>query len=160
MKADASEESISYASKLKLDNGWSSSSSRGKAPVDKLVVVNAAINEQTEREKRKKNLIVFGLPESSKVDIEEKKNEDKSKIEKLFHDLGALANPVHQRRFKSNNGKPGPILVVLNEMSERNSILAKAKELRNKLDYVDVYISPDLTEAERLQDFKLRKKRD
>jgi hypothetical protein len=49
---------------------------------------------------------------------------------------------------------------ILNEATERNPILAKAKELRNKAIYADVYISPDLTEAERLQDYELRKQRD
>ena len=45
---------------------WANVVSRNaRKPEDQLVVVNAAINEQREREKRKKNVIVFGVAESS-----------------------------------------------------------------------------------------------
>ena len=45
---------------------WSSVA-KSKQPVEQLIVVNAAINEAKDRERRKKNVVVFGLKESKKI---------------------------------------------------------------------------------------------
>ena len=50
--------------------------------------------------------------------------------------------------------------MILNEDSERNPLSAKSKLLREKQDYKEVFIFPDLTEAERMENYELRKKRD
>ena len=52
------------------------------------------------------------------------------------------------------------IRVGLSEQSERNPLLLAAKKLRVLEQYKTVYISPDLTDAERLDDYNLRKQRD
>ena len=151
----------SFSSVVASSRNWSTSSSRSKAPVEQLVVVNAAINEQKNREKRRKNIIVYGLPVSKKVTIQEQQEEDKEEISKLFGELNIQVIPVYQRRLKTkSHEKPGPVLVILNEVSERNPILSKAKLLREMPNYKSVFISPDLTDAERMEDFELRKKRD
>lgn len=84
----------------------------------------------------------------------------KKAIEDLLKTIGKEnVKPIHLRRFKSKNAaKPGPILLELSE-GERNPLLLASKKLREKQDFKEVYICPDLTEAERLQDFELRKKR-
>lgn len=55
--------------------------------------------------------------------------------------------------------KPGPLLVGLEE-NERNPLLLKAKGLKSSERFKNIYLGPDLTEAERLEDSKLRQKRD
>ncbi len=40
---------------------------KSKQPVEQLIVVNAAINEAKDRERREKNVVVFGLKESKKI---------------------------------------------------------------------------------------------
>ena len=68
--------------------------------------------------------------------------------------------PVYVRRLRSKTvGKPGLILVELHFDSLRNPILVAAKVLRSKTEYQSVYISPDLTEAERKQDFAPKSER-
>ncbi|RNA09996.1 hypothetical protein BpHYR1_049896 [Brachionus plicatilis] len=47
-----------------------------KKPVEQMVVENATINEFNEREKRKKNIIIYGIPESQKNILSEKKADD------------------------------------------------------------------------------------
>ena len=133
-----------------------------KKTEEQLVVVNAAINEQRDRDKRKKNVLIFGLPESNANAAPIDRNtEDKEKVEKLFDDINSSTKPSFVKRLRSRNqDKPGPLLVVLSDQSERNPLLISAKKLRNLQQYKSVYISPDLTEAERLQDRELRKKRD
>ena len=54
-----------------------------KKPFEQLTVVNAAINETIDREKRAKNIVVYGVPKSN----QEKKEEDKSKIENIFKEI-------------------------------------------------------------------------
>ena len=44
--------------------------------------MNAAINETRDRERRKKNVVVFGLAESDKLVGIEKASEDKQKLKR------------------------------------------------------------------------------
>ena len=55
--------------------------------------------------------------------------------------------------------KTGQILVKFADASLRNPVLLAAKKLRTSEDHKLVYISPDLTEAERQLDYKLRQER-
>jgi hypothetical protein len=57
------------------------------------------------------------------------------------------------------SSKPGPIIVELSDVSERNPLLTAAKKLRNLDNFKGVFISPDLTEAERYLNYQLRMKR-
>ena len=67
---------------------------------------------------------------------------------------------VYTWRLKSKNvNKPGPILVILNEASLGNPVLFAVKKLRSSDEHKLVYVSPDLTDAERELDFKLRQER-
>ena len=74
---------------------WSNVVTRNtKKPVEQLIVVNAALNEQRDREKRRRNVIVFGFSESQQgTSINDKVNEDKVKIENLFQDLNLITKP-------------------------------------------------------------------
>ena len=120
----------SFSSVVASSRNWSTSSSRSKAPVEQLVVVNAAINEQKNREKRRKNIIVYGLPVSKKVTIQEQQEEDKEEISKLFGELNIQVIPVYQRRLKTkSHEKPGPVLVILNEVS----VQEKSNPIKSKI---------------------------
>jgi hypothetical protein len=54
-----------------ISNKWVQVVTKGarnaKKPAEQLVVANTTINELNEREKRKKNLIIYGLTESNKT---------------------------------------------------------------------------------------------
>ena len=66
---------------------------------------------------------------------------------------------MYARRLKSKDTtKPGPIIIELSDVSFRNPLLLAAKRLREK-GYKSIYISPDLTEAQRSLDYDLRKTR-
>ena len=55
-----------------------------------------------------------------------------------------------------NTNNQAPFVVILKDKRERNSILKKAKELRDSKEYENVYINPDLTESERFKSKFLR----
>ena len=104
-------------------NTWASVVNKGiKKPNEQIVVVNAAINEQKEREKRKKNIIIYGMVGSeSTMTTTDRTKEDLNKVENLFREIGSETKPVYVRRFRTKRqDKPAPILVVLNDQAERN----------------------------------------
>jgi len=148
-----------------ISNEWVQIVTKGskiaKKPSDQLVVTNAAINELNERERRRKNVIIYGVPESTKVVLTDKKAEDEQKIKEIFSFIEKSdVKPVYSRRLRSKDeAKPGPILVELGDVSLRNPVLLAAKKLRTSDDHKSIYISPDLTEAERQLDYQLRQER-
>jgi hypothetical protein len=140
---------------------WATVAKSGvKQPVEQLIVVNAAINEAKDRERRKKNVLVFGLNESTQVIEVEKQVDDKKRVENIIRQTGASATVTFIKRFKSKTERPGPVLVGLSEAADRNPLLLKAKNLRNIEEFKNIYIAPDLTDAERMEDRNLRKRRD
>jgi hypothetical protein len=58
--------------------------------------------------------------------------------------------------LKSNKGFNASFVVILNDKSERNSVLKNAKELKKDKDYEKIFINPDLTESERYKSKFLR----
>ncbi|XP_065665615.1 uncharacterized protein LOC136087036 [Hydra vulgaris] len=146
----------------KLDSRASESSAKNaKKPADQLAVANATISELNERERRKKNVIIYGIPESEMEFLTDKKADDSKIIKEIFNEIGkSSVSPVYARRLKFKDTiKPGPIIVELSDVSLRNPLLLAAKHLREKEGYKSICISPDLTEAQRSLDYDLRKKR-
>ena len=113
------------------------------------------------RERRKKNVIIYGIPESKKEFLTDKKADDREKFKEILNVIGTSNfSPVYVRRLKSKDiTKPSPIINELSDVSFRNPLLLAAKRLREKEGYKSIYISPDLTEAQRSLDYDLRKKR-
>mgnify|MGYP003555905975 FL=1 len=148
-----------------IGNDWvqvvKSGGGKSKQPAAQLVVVNASMNELNDREKRKKNVIVYGVPEPSCAVQVDKRSEDEKFVKDLFCSIGKSdVKPVCIKRLRSKDqAKPGPILVELTDASLRNPTLLAAKGLRSNSTYKAVYISPDLTEAERQLDYQLRQER-
>ena len=60
-------------------SSWATVTARKKHPISQQIVVNAAINESRAREKRKGNVVIFGINESSKAVGAERHAEDKQK---------------------------------------------------------------------------------
>ncbi len=132
-----------------------------KKPADQIAVENATISEMNERNRRKKNVIIYGVPESKKEILADKKAEDEAKINEILSTIGKSdIKPAYSRRLRSKDqSKPGPILVELKEEANRNPLLLAAKKLRDSNIFKSVYLSPDLTETERALDYELRKQR-
>ena len=67
---------------------------------------------------------------------------------------------MYLRRLKSKDtNKPRSIIIKLSNVSFRNPLLLAAKRLREKEGYKSIYISPDLTEAQRSLGYDLRNER-
>ena len=128
------------------------------------VIESTVLNTLTDRERRKQNLIITGLPESND-------NDDTEQAEYLFvkiceEHLNLKPLPVHQKTQrlgkKNEDGKPRRLFVKLQSENCVKDVLAAAKSLRLSDDeYVrkSVYINADLSPAEAKLAYEKRQKR-
>ena len=114
-----------------------------------------------DRERRKQNLVIFGLQES----------EGSSSSNRNMLDASAFSRSVSSqfkikienirivktaRLGRINPEKPRPLLVSLSDSSSRRYLLQNSKILRGNPEYNKVYISPDLSPKEREANKKLQ----
>jgi len=82
--------------------------------------------------------------------------EDKKSINSIMQKLNVKLTIKNVIKLKSNKGFNASFVVILNDKSERNSVLKNAKELKKDKDYEKIFINPDLTESERYKSKLLR----
>ena len=117
------------------------------------------VDEYLNRERRKMNLVVYGLPESSATSSSERHLADSNNFVGLVDSEFKISNLEISKCFrlgKPKNDKPRPLLVMLTDISAKRQILRNAKLLRNSNSHKRVFISPDLTQQEREANKKLR----
>jgi len=117
-----------------------------------------AIDEYMDRERRKSNLIVYGLPEASAPTGPERRSADINRIQELVHSEFNLTSLETTKCFRlgKRSSNPRPLLISIVDNSIRRQILRNAKILRNSNSYKNVFISPDLTPQERVVNKQLR----
>jgi hypothetical protein len=114
--------------------------------------VNDAIKEQDDRESKKNNIMLFNLPESKKLEVENKKADDEAKLNEIINIL-SIKPKVNAffRLGKPDNSKVRPLLVKLETEEQKQSFLSNAKKL-GLLDPTDlrkkVVIKKDCTKLE------------
>lgn len=131
-------------------------------PIEQIEIINSVSIEQKERDKKRKNVIIFGLQESTKSVQRDQESEDKNATCEIFRDLNIDTRKISFiRRFRSKNGqsRPAPVLVQLNRSEDKAEVLSAAKNLRKSAKFSHVFINPDLTEAERVLGRQLRVQR-
>ena len=108
--------------------------------------VKATILEAKRFEKRKSNVVVFGLPEESdeQNDLESFK---RLCSDELHHDVQVIKS----LRLGKRSDKPRPLLVMCNDECERRKILLNAKLLKQSTNEIakKVFIAADMTKDER-----------
>jgi len=116
--------------------------------------------EVEDRNRRRHNLIVSGIPEEEQGSVEERKEADKTKVVTLMNDLyddWDDDNVAHVHRIGINVSKgPRLIRVICRGETVRHEILRRAKKLRNLPTHSHVYINPDLTVFQRVENRQLR----
>lgn len=107
--------------------------------------------------KRANNLIVFGLELDTQLNDNnyDNPNGDTLKLKTLFLALGIDSNVeiIETRRLecKRNNHKVEPILVRLKDYETKISILKRASDLQNTIEFKHVAISPDYSFKRRIE---------
>ena len=140
---------------LKVNNTEASINTISTNPVNSSLTQTSAtsiVDEYLERERRKLNLIVYGLIESSAPTVTEQISSDTDIFCRLVRsefNMGDIQVGKVLRLGKVVRDKPRPVLVSLTDFSTRRQILRNAKSLRNSQSYKQVFICPDLTPKER-----------
>jgi hypothetical protein len=135
------------------------SQNSGKKP--RIQLINE-IEKQLQPIDKKKTAIFMGIEETNKNDYKDRLEEDKDKVKAVL-DLINLENIKINRIFRfnkasNNNTKksPPPIRVLFKDETDRNTVLKAAHKLKG----TNVWIKPDLTEAQYEEQKKLRALRD
>ena len=117
--------------------------------------------EETLIEKKKANLIIYGMPESSLEDQKEATLADFRKLQKVYADRVELKKEdlTHMARIGiKNNDKIRPIQITLSSQDTRKTLLTKnmnLKLLENNIS-TNIYVSTDRTKKQREADKELR----
>ena len=117
--------------------------------------------DQKERERRSKNVIVFGLEISKEGNIDQQNKEDETKMRKILSELRFGENlkfNLSRFRSKNNQSSPPPVLVRFEDEETRERVFYVAKLYRNVNNLKNVFINRDLTEIERNLDRDLRQR--
>ena len=119
-----------------------------------------AIDEYLDRERRKCNLIVYNLQESSaSTPASDRISDDKKSFSHLLTSEFKIDNIEFLkciRLGKSAENRSRPLLISVSDIATKNNILGKATKLRKSTQYGDVYINPDRTKKERAAVKELR----
>ena len=161
-RQDAIEAKLEKVSDLMLESAKKTDEiSKRMDNVDKLIEVRVSdyFKDREEKERKKLNIIVHGVPESDKREPGDRKSEDTRVINKIFRELRVEAeveNVIRLGRVVEN--KKRLIKVVLRDSDKKREILANAKKLKNSEEFSRIFISPDMTKQEREQDKILRER--
>ena len=116
--------------------------------------------ELREREARRLNLVLHGVPEPGPniKEMRERMEMDREKCEHIFVGMGARTRR-HQIRFCRRVGErgqnPRPLVIGLYSEENRGHILERSRYLRNTR-YEAVSVVPDLTQSQRRGEQRLR----
>ena len=116
------------------------------------------INEIYDRQRRQNNVIISGVQEKAVGSLDERCEHDTQIVRSIFKFLDK-AKEVDvrnaQRIGRLDLDRPRLLKVELSSFYDRNAILKNAKSLRRS-SWDSVFINPDYTEMERVQNRKLR----
>jgi hypothetical protein len=109
------------------------------------------VTEAMERDKRRKNIMIMGVPEQ-----DEEKTKEFVKV--LLDDLlkEEVEHTVIGRVGRVDGAKVRPVRISIEKADMKRNILKHASLLKAETKYEKVYVSPDLTRIQQEEDKKLR----
>ena len=127
--------------------------------VNKLEINVISMEEKSDQDKRKCNIIFYDIPESSSSDITERMQHDCLALKDIFKRNGKTFQPddiVNVIRLRKNNvvtARPAPMLVVLTSEEYKKQLLKYCTNLKylNNNESKPIYYSLDLTPRERAE---------
>lgn len=122
---------------------------------------NISVQEMTQRENRKSNIVFFNIPESNSDDVEVRKADDLKHVTEITAFLGIDQSFQKPVRLGAKAERPRPLRVVASGPEAVTAILKAAKKMADiEIDaYKNVGIQRDMTFLEREQHRGLLKER-
>ncbi|KAG0729849.1 hypothetical protein GWK47_029494 [Chionoecetes opilio] len=125
--------------------------------------MNENLEEREDKERRRKNVMMFNVEESEKEDVKEREKDDKELCEYVFKEAlgveGAEVVKVYRLGTKSR-GRERPMVACLSDVYVKWDIIKRSKELRNaQEDKINkIGLAVDKTKREREEDALLKEK--
>jgi hypothetical protein len=98
---------------------WGKAVKRTTSTPQQMLMINTMVNETKERERREKNVVIFGMTASVNSDDSKAKTEDTEAVKKIFSDLDVHVEVKKVFKLKTRDGNPSPFVVLLKQESER-----------------------------------------
>lgn len=123
-------------------------------------VTTTVFSEIREREEKKNNVLVHGIPEAAD-DLENrvKKEKDWEWVKDIATDLEINLHKTDvkfwRRLGEKRIGKVRPLIVGFHELDVKKKILRNARKLKDIEDYEGIYLVPDLTIQQRKEEEEL-----
>ena len=116
------------------------------------------LHEMEQRNYRRSNIIISGIPEQTRGLVDETNNKDMDFILDLFRRLDVTLSiaPNLHRLGNPRSGRPRSIRVCGLESSTKMKILQKSRNLKNDQVFRGVFINADLTPQQQLKAKELR----
>ena len=124
--------------------------------------------EFEDRHRRRKYLIISGLPEGSSGSLEERRVSDRDAVKELAANIGVADLDIESHQVSRigplNSSRPRLLRVKCDTNEEKHSMLRSSKKLRDFEEYRGIYINPDLTlkqrELGKIQRQELKRRRE
>jgi hypothetical protein len=114
------------------------------------------LEEEEDKKKRENRIMVYGIKESMEEEAEIK-TKDAEKLGQMFDALNIQGDLLSAVRIgKRKEGVSRPLILTVKDTKKKWHIISRAKGLREQANWEGVFISPDLTLAERKDDLAIR----
>jgi len=150
---------IAAASEVRTEEAPNKGDSRAE-------IVEMNLGEMHDRERRKNNIIVYNIRESTSECTDERKLHDMAEVTELVSSemniSTVLSDPVRLGPKLENMKWPRPLRVTVDSESSKWKILKESKNLTGsrKESFRTIYIKRDMTRLERDHDRELRKQQE
>ena len=120
--------------------------------------IDSATKIVDDRERRKCNVVIYNAPESKAEGLSMQKKDDVSFVNELCERLGIpLVEIIDIACLSSKSSSKNCLLrVKCCNLKQRQQLLMNTRKLRKFEEFKNVYVNPDLTQAERLAHKELR----
>lgn len=119
--------------------------------------INILSKEQEEINKRKSNIIIFGVEGSKSDNIDQTKKDDEKAIHDIFDTIKIEKTNIKSFvRFSKKDDKIPGILIKLDPSFDRQRILTASRTLNEGKFTNKIYINKDMTETQRKFEYELR----
>ena len=117
------------------------------------------LSEIEERDRRKTNLVISGIPEKEDGTAENRREWDDGRVEDLFQALTDFDDDDFKKTYRigrTDAKKPRLLKVICRNDEVKRDVLTRAKDLRSKSGFEGIYVNADQTPLQQRQSKALR----
>lgn len=135
---------------------------------DKTDIVRESVGEIRERERRKTNILLFNVEESTAPEVDDRKEHDLQQVHSLLKELDInpsieITKPVRLAKSKcpEHQEKPRPLRITVPTPQDRDTFIKQSKNLglsATQSKMKNIYAKRDMTPRERTEQMERRRR--